>query len=291
MANLLPRLEFLLQALVRRRRRCPSCGCLDCRRIARKHVVVGVRRCARCQLAFTDPIYDKSLLGDLYDRRYQGEGSTTRLPGPEAVGACARGEFEGSDKDARERLRRLAALAHGRRLLEIGCSWGYFLAQARAEGFEVTGVEPGRRRREFGRRELGLEIVSDLWEVAPRRFDLIYSAHALEHFTRLEGVAEEIARRLAPGGLLAVEVPNFDLEVRGQKALAQVGAVHPLGFSSDCFEALWARAGLAPVRLYERWEDVPERAVARSQGGVIVALAHRRESQAEGRRAGGEQAA
>ena len=52
-------------------------------------------------------------------------------------------------------MKRLTA---GRTLLEIGSSWGYFLDQANAAGFATVGVEPGRTRRRFGVRELGVDI-------------------------------------------------------------------------------------------------------------------------------------
>jgi cyclopropane fatty-acyl-phospholipid synthase-like methyltransferase len=35
-------------------------------------------------------------------------------------------------------------------MLELGSSWGYFLYQAKQQGFEVTGVEISEPRRLFG---------------------------------------------------------------------------------------------------------------------------------------------
>ena len=64
MPNLLPRIEFGLQALVRRQRACPFCGGRDHRVVARKRGVLRIRRCADCHLYFTDPIY-RSFVGDL----------------------------------------------------------------------------------------------------------------------------------------------------------------------------------------------------------------------------------
>lgn len=281
MTNLVPRLEFALQSLVKRSRACPHCRARDTRVVARKHVVVRVRRCAECGLCFTDPLYESSAFGRLYDALYDAEGSTTALPGPAELERLRATRFAGTDKDFAPRLRFLRELARGPRLVELGSSWGYFVHQARAAGFDAVGVEIGRLRREYGVRELGVPLVESLADLGARRFDVAYTAHVLEHFTDLSTVFDELYARLAPGGFLALEVPHFDLAGRGRAALANVGAVHPLGFTREFFERNLPRHGFEPVALEESWEALAaaargaavERPAAPS--GVLVALARR----------------
>lgn len=275
MTNLLPRLEFALQSLYRRGIRCPHCRSDETRRIARKHVTIRVRRCERCALCFTDPLYESSVFGRLYDSAYAGEGSTTRLPNRAELETRKRELFAGTDKDARARLVALRDLAPGPRFLELGSSWGYVVYQALALGFDAEGVEIGRARREFGVRELGVVLHESLADLGDRRFDLIYSAHVLEHFTDLSTIFDELEARLAPGGLLAIEVPHFDLEGRGDAALANVGAVHPLGFTPAFFARNLSRHGLGLEAFYDAWEDVPERSVPASAGDVVIVLARK----------------
>ena len=50
----------------------------------------------------------------------------------------------------------------GSSLVEVGSSWGYFLWQAKNQGFDVTGVEIGEKRRLFGERHLEVKIVDDI---------------------------------------------------------------------------------------------------------------------------------
>ena len=272
--NLLPRVEFLAQALVRRESRCPHCGGRELETLARKYAVVRIRRCTGCALAFTDPIY-RSRLGSLYDRLYAGQGSTTELPDPERLARLVADGFAGSDKDFRARVARLRALAPGRRLLELGSSWGYFLHQAQAGGFEATGVEIGARRAGFGRAQLGVRIVAGLDELAGERFDLVYTSHVLEHLTDLSGVFARLHALLVPGGALVVEVPHFDWPAGGRAALAFVGAVHPLGFGAEFFTRSLPRHGFRLVGCFERFEDLPERPSRAPRGETLVCLAWR----------------
>lgn len=274
MTNLIPRVEFLAQALVRRRRSCPHCASRACPVVARKHWVVRVRRCERCRLCFTDPTY-RSVMGPLYGGLYDAEGMTTRTPGSEELGALLESSFRGTDKDAHARLDVLAGLVPNGRMLEVGSSWGYFLHQAREHGFDPTGVELDAERRGFGRERLGADIVAGFEDLGDARFDVVYSAHTLEHFTDLAGVLPKVRSLLVPGGLLALEVPHFDLEGRGPEALSLVGAVHPLGFTEEFFRRNLPRAGFDEPRAFDRWKDAPERPVARCTSDVLIFLARR----------------
>ncbi len=284
MTNLLPRIEFTLQSLYKSDRRCPYCRSPSTETIARKHLLVKVRRCGACHLCFTDPLYQSSVLGKLYDRAYSAEGSTTELPNPAELARLTRTCFAGTDKDFRERIERLRALvcdgrlraqADGPRLLELGSSWGYFVHQARTLGFDATGVEIGRARREYGVRELGVPLVAELTELGARRFDVVYTSHVLEHFTDLSTIFDELHARLAPGGLLAIEVPHFDFQGRGRAALSGVGAVHPLGFTPEFFARNLPRHGFELAGHFDAWSDVPERPSSSSAGDVVIVLARR----------------
>ena len=100
--------------------------------------------------------------------------------------------------------------AVGGRLLDIGCGMGEFLDVAAAAGFRTFGVEPSRRASEIaGRRhpvvrgELGRVrldeggfAVATLWSV-------------LEHVPAPAAVLAEVRGLLAPGGLVALRLPDI----------------------------------------------------------------------------------
>jgi len=272
MTNLLPRIEFGLQALVLRQRVCPFCGGHEHRVVARKHRVVRIRQCQACRLYFTDPIY-RSRLADLYDSLYEAEGSTTRLPDAPELDALKAGRFAASDKNCASQLLALERLGAGRRLLEIGSSWGYFLYQAQASGFSAVGVEPAQRRREYGVRALGVDIRPSIDQVSESGFDIIYSAHTLEHVGDARGFFAHCHHRLRTGGLLVVEVPHFDFEKLGAGVLSIIGAVHPLGLSRPFFEQALPRAGFSCAGIFDAWPSVPSRTASTTSNGNLIVVA------------------
>jgi SAM-dependent methyltransferase len=275
MSNLLPRIEFGLQALVCHQRVCPFCQGRQHTVVARKHGVVRIRRCDACSLYFTDPIY-KSRLANLYDSLlYSAEGSTTTVPGEAELRTLKATMFRTSDKNCSNQIEALRHLGAGKRLLEIGSSWGYFLYQATAAGFDAIGVEPNRVRREYGVRELGTDIRSSMEDVSARGFDAIYTAHTLEHISEPNVFFSQCYDRLRPGGLLAIEVPHFDLALLGTPALSVIGAVHPLGLSQSFFRIALPQAGFKPLGIYDDWTSVLSNQPSSPGEGNLVIIAEK----------------
>ena len=116
------------------------------------------------------------------------------------------------------------------------------------QGFAAVGIEPGRTRREFGLRELGVDIRESLNDLGDARFDVIYCAHTLEHIADVGPFFSDCHRRLRDGGLLAIEIPHFDLEALGNGVLSIIGAVHPLGLSQPFFRQALPREGFRRAR-------------------------------------------
>jgi len=100
---------------------------------------------------------------------------------------------------------------NGGSVLELGCGPGLMLAAFHRRGWRVLGIERNEQVAEMARRALGVEIVTTPVEAlsADVRFDLIIMFHVLEHMARPVALLRECARRLAPGGYLIINVPNF----------------------------------------------------------------------------------
>lgn len=98
------------------------------------------------------------------------------------------------------------------RLLDIGCGRGILLADARARGWGVTGVEPARCIAEEGIRERGLDIRIGTLDGAgfpAASFDAVIFSHSLEHIPDPAGAMREAAGLIAPGGWMYIETPNW----------------------------------------------------------------------------------
>ena len=248
MSNLLPRLEFGLQALVCHQRVCPFCQGRHHAVVARKHGVVRIRQCNACSLYFTDPIY-KSRIASLYDSPLlqRGRIDDDRAAASPSSRRSKRRCSTRPTKTAAPRLMRSGTSERGNDCSRSARRGAISCIRRTAAGFDAIGVEPNRVRREYGVRELGTDIRSSIDDVPAGGFDVIYTAHTLEHISQPNVFFSECYDRLRPGGLLAIEVPHFDLALLGPRALSVIGAVHPLGLSQSFFRIALPQAGFKPL--------------------------------------------
>jgi len=123
-------------------------------------------------------------------------------------------ERRGRERTWRRLLDRLERLAGGGkgRLLDAGCSMGFFMKEARDRGWEVRGLDPSRWAAEYGRREFGLDITAGTIasaEIEPSSFDVVTIWDAVEHLVNPVGDVRKLAAALKPGGILALSTHSL----------------------------------------------------------------------------------
>jgi 2-polyprenyl-3-methyl-5-hydroxy-6-metoxy-1,4-benzoquinol methylase len=136
-------------------------------------------------------------------------------------------DFDHIRKLSRPRLERIGSLLEREdpekkaRLLDIGCAYGPFLAEAFSFGYQCEGVEPDRKAASYVREELGfsvhqgdLESFLSARELQPEtsledRYDVITLWFVIEHLKELHTVIPRLRRLLRPGGVLAFSTPSF----------------------------------------------------------------------------------
>jgi SAM-dependent methyltransferase len=159
--------------------------------------------------------------------------TTATLPPPETLYRSAYFEGEGYEDyyqptartyEARRRLRWLAASGPVGSLVEAGSAGGYFVAAARAAGIEADGVEVSASAAAFARDRLGVPVQVGSFEEAEltRAYDVACAFHVLEHVEDPVRFLAAAHAATAPGGRLALEVPNIDAA-----AFARLGAAWP----------------------------------------------------------------
>jgi 2-polyprenyl-3-methyl-5-hydroxy-6-metoxy-1,4-benzoquinol methylase len=98
------------------------------------------------------------------------------------------------------------------RLLEVGCSYGGFLDQARRCGWDVTGIELSQKAAEYATRELELPVFSSSLQDQIRRleepYDVVVMFHVIEHVAEPLALLESCRKLIKPGGLLILKTPN-----------------------------------------------------------------------------------
>src|SRR3954471_4301260 len=153
-------------------------------------------KCSSCGLVFLDPLPPN--LGRYYPGSYHDI--------PRSVDELlSRRRGESYKLEALERV-------SGRRLLEIGPSFGAFAALAKQAGFDVKTIEMDEQCCRFIRDVVGIpaEHTSDVAAALRRagRYDAIAMWHSLEHLPNPWEVLDELPRHLEPGGSLLFATPN-----------------------------------------------------------------------------------
>ncbi|WP_167784816.1 class I SAM-dependent methyltransferase [Ramlibacter rhizophilus] len=100
----------------------------------------------------------------------------------------------------------------GRRLLDVGCGDGMFLAHAQLAGWNVMGTELDARAAAQAKSR-GVEVflgkVEDLLQSGVR-FEQITLSHVIEHVADPRAILSAVRSLLVPGGACWIETPNID---------------------------------------------------------------------------------
>jgi SAM-dependent methyltransferase len=140
------------------------------------------------------------------------------------------------------------------RLLEVGCGEGFFLKAARANGYEVCGIEPEPHRAQQARDQLGVPIEQAFLEDSrlPRAsFDVVYHCDLLVHFPDPISQLSRMAAFLRPGGVLCFEVGILGgLSPNWYKLIGGIGLGEHLWLYSDrAVKTLFAKSGLVVEKI------------------------------------------
>ncbi len=223
-------------------------------------------RCDGCGLTRVANPPPDDRLPAWYEAAYDRSPDTHNPPAP---GPGLYGELLKHESQVLELLERAPA-SRGGRLLEIGCSFGLFLAVARYHGFDCVGLELARAAADWGRSTFGLDVrhgscPADLPE-GP--FDVIVGFEVIEHFSRPDAILALLAERLRPGGVLVLSTPCLDhpyhLAAGYDDPMWSVPG-HLVYFDRATLRASLARAGLREV--HRAFSD-------RHLGSVVVLSSH-----------------
>src|SRR5260370_40189398 len=106
-------------------------------------------------------------------------------------------------------LRALLPDMKGRRVLDLGCGFGWFCRWARTAGAgSVTGVDVSEKMLERARADTTDGAITyqradlETFTIAAGTFDLVYSSLTFHYLENLRALIEQIHGGLAPGGHL-----------------------------------------------------------------------------------------
>jgi SAM-dependent methyltransferase len=165
-----------------------------------------VLRCADCSLVFLGNPPDET---GLYDEYHGGPG-----PDPTAYTADSHvPELRELHAINLQRCAWIRSTSEGKSLLDIGCGRGFFVKSAQREGFLAQGIDVAGAAIRYANERLnapaGQETI-DAVAAQGRTYDIITMWHVLEHLARPRDALQTARSLLAPGGMLYLEVPNWN---------------------------------------------------------------------------------
>ena len=133
----------------------------------------------------------------------------------EAYEAAESGDYVEEEAGQRETARRLLARierhAAPSALLDLGCWVGFLLDEARRAGWETVGVEPSAFASAYARERLGLDVRREelmTADLPQGRFGAVFMGDVIEHIPDAPAALRRAHRLLAPGGVLAMALPD-----------------------------------------------------------------------------------
>lgn len=175
-------------------------------------------------------------------------------PVPDDLGAAYAGGYQAVPQSLQQfkrmagrqayRLETVRKFKRSGRLLEIGPWIGMFSFNAKESGFQVEAIEMDPIASAFMRDTLGIPVeatndVLGALERSAARYDVIALWHSLEHISTPCDVFASVSRKLAPGGILVVAIP--DLHSPQARRLGS----HWFHLDAPRHITFWSTAGLA----------------------------------------------
>lgn len=154
--------------------------------------------CPDCQFVRVSPVPQSEVLRDYYDKSYEVDRERYQR-NVESLG-CRDLEF----------LERLEGKG---RMLEVGCSWGFFLEAAHRRGWRVQGIEVSDSAAKWAKKNFGLDIIcgtiEDFMSLGVTSFDVVVSWHVIEHVQDPISFLKIVRECLRPGGIVMLRTPNI----------------------------------------------------------------------------------
>jgi 2-polyprenyl-3-methyl-5-hydroxy-6-metoxy-1,4-benzoquinol methylase len=217
---------FLRSLDVPRSTACPVCGTAGNRVIAREERR-SFFRCGSCGIIY-QTLFEKrgsSYTREYFFEEYRNQYGRTYLEDYETIRGYARPRLRRIGETVVAGLSAGAAVGTGTppparkaSLLDIGCAYGPFLAEAAEWGYEPFGVDVSEDAVRYVRETLGISAVcGDFLALSEpgsdalfggRRFDVAAMWYVIEHFEKPAILLERLGAVVRPGGVFSFSTPN-----------------------------------------------------------------------------------
>lgn len=205
-----------------------------------------VCQCENCGLAYMDWPYDPARVADFYASAI---GAETVVDGVSMAGRAHLLPFVFTKVAFPLFVEETVGSLSGRTVFDLGCAEGIMAAAFQALDAVVAGADPDAAKVAYGQKILGLDrletTATALDHLPDNSVDLLVCYHTLEHLPSVDTTLDKMVRAIAPGGHLAVAVPNAMPLANGQ--MLEMGGDHLIGFNRRSLGDFFNRHGLTVI--------------------------------------------
>ncbi len=145
------------------------------------------------------------------------------------------------------------------KILDIGCSYGFFLEVAKKRGWDVYGIEinpitGGYAKDKFGDKILIGKLENSYFDTYS--FDVITLWDVVEHVVDPVNFLQSTKRYLKPSGIICIQVPNIDsyiAKIKNKNWDWLTPGDHLYFFSPETLQKTLELANLKPI-YFDTWE-------------------------------------
>lgn len=153
-------------------------------------------RCSRCELIYVDPL----LKEEIFHSNLVDEDSYTNVMKNKINLSLDKKKFQYG-------LQKIKNINKSKKVLDIGCGFGFFLDEAKIQGWNLTGAEISSECIKVLKRKK-IEILDFEKTNLKEHFDLITLWTVLEHIAKPNDFLKKIKKLLKKNGKLIINVPN-----------------------------------------------------------------------------------
>ncbi|MBU0604864.1 MAG: class I SAM-dependent methyltransferase [Candidatus Omnitrophica bacterium] len=172
--------------------------CIICDRVDVEQAYPGILRCLGCGHVFCNMPSQNNKLSELYGKNYFFGGEYSDYLADKKI---TRDNF----KLRLKKLRKFLDPMRHKRLLEIGCAYGFFLDVARSYFGTLKGIDVTADGVAYARDELGLDVVTDDFlphDFNGQKFDVVCLWDTIEHLSDPAGCLSKISKNMMDKGAL-----------------------------------------------------------------------------------------
>lgn len=230
------------------------------------HKEFHIYRCERCGTGFLNRPPHMKWLQSIY--QYSGQALTQAITLEDVL--VREDEFPNCKVDADRMSRQANGFNNSGndQALDIGSGFGFYTQALRKTGYRTVSINPGKYENEVFRNLNGDEPLAMMFEnyQPSGQFGIVMMSQVLEHLLEPDHAISKVSGLLAPGGVLACAVPNYDsflVKLLGTRDNACLWVPeHVNYFTENGLRALVERNGFQVVKV-EQITRVPFNALSK----------------------------